>query len=270
MNVMTQVPNAVFLSSNILESYDIAIGDPIDLKWDKYKITGVVYGFLDYFPTFNPNLKVEKGEHNAFALVNYNNIEDQLPVQEYDIWMKRSEGVTDQFILNNLFESELETDRVEFRNQAMVNKKNDPMLQGTNGVLTMSYVITMLITVVGYLIFWIIAIRGRALKFGIFRAMGMSMGQVTMIIITEQLLMMTGAIIAGLGIGTMASRLFVPMLQQFDVTSSGVPPFRVVILQSDYSRIIGLTLLMLLVVLLILFAIVKRFKVNQVIKLGED
>jgi putative ABC transport system permease protein len=270
MNVLTQVPNAVFLSSNLLETYDLKVGDPVELKWDKYKVTGIIYGFMDYFPTFNPLTEAEKGSHNAFALVNYNNLEDQLPVQEYDIWIKRSADVTDQNLLDQLSAANLETNRVEFRNQAMIEKKNDPMLQGTNGVLTMSYVITMLITIVGYLIFWIIAIRGRALKFGIFRAMGMTMRQVTMIIISEQLLMMSGAIAAGLAIGTLASRLFVPMLQQFDVTSAGVPPFRVVILNSDYGTIVSLTFIMLLVVLIILFVIVKRFKVNQVIKLGED
>jgi len=100
--------------------------------------------------------------------------------------------------------------------------------------------------------------------------MGMGMRQVTAIIVVEQLLMIFGALGAGLAIGTAASIIFVPMLQKFDVASAQIPPFRVVILESDYVNIVLLTVLMLMLVLLVLNNIVKRFKVNQVIKLGED
>lgn len=269
MNVMTQFPTAMFLSSDLAKDGQIAIGDSIELIWDKYSIIGVVYGFVDYFPGFNPYENDAEVPKNL-VIANFDYMENRLPVQKYEIWLDKEEGVKDQDILNALAEAGLETERVTYREQALTQKSNDPMLQGTNGVLTMSYAIILLITLVGYLIFWVLNIRGRALKFGIFRAMGMGMRQVTAIIVVEQLLMIFGALSAGLAIGTAASIIFVPMLQKFDVASAQIPPFRVVILESDYANIILLTVLMLLLVLLILNNIVKRFKVNQVIKLGED
>lgn len=269
MNIMTQYPTAIFLSADLAKEEKLRVGDTVELYWDKYSLTGVVYGFIEYFPGYNPYTG-EDGQIEQMVFANYNYIETRLPVQKYEIWMNKEAGVKDQEILNNLAEAGLETERVVYRDQALAKKSNDPMLQGTNGVLTMSYVIILLITLVGYLIFWVLNVKGRALKFGIFRAMGMSMRQVTAIIVTEQLIMIVGALAAGLGIGTAASKIFVPLLQKFDVASAQIPPFRVVILQSDYWMILMITLAMLLTVLMILNNMVKRFKVNQVIKLGED
>jgi len=269
MNIMTKYPTAMFLSRDLANEEKLSIGDSIELYWGKVSITGVVYGFVDYFPSYNPYSGEEGGIENM-VIANFDYIENRLPVQKYEIWMSKKEGVSDQTILNNLAKEGLETQRVQYKDQILTQKRNDPMLQGTNGVLTMSYVIILLITMIGYLIFWVLNVRGRALKFGIFRAMGMGMRQVTAIIVTEQLLMIFGALLAGLSIGTVASKIFVPMLQKFDVASAAIPPFRVVILQSDYWNIIGLTIVMLVIVLLILSNMVKRFKVNQVIKLGED
>lgn len=269
MNIMTQYPTAMFLSKDLANEDKLSVGDTIELYWDKYSITGIIYGFVDYFPSYNP-YSGEEGAIENVVIANFDYIENRLPVQKYEIWMSKEEGVTDQTILNNLAQEDLETERVQYMEQVLTQKRNDPMLQGTNGVLTMSYVIILLITMIGYLIFWVLNVRSRALKFGIFRAMGMGMRQVTAIIVTEQLLMIFGALLAGLSIGTAASKVFVPMLQKFDVASAAIPPFRVVILQSDYWNIIGLTIVMLVLVLLILNNMVKRFKVNQVIKLGED
>jgi putative ABC transport system permease protein len=55
------------------------------------------------------------------------------------------------------------------------SEKNDPVLQGTNGVLTVGFIIILLVCMTGFLIYWILSIRSRVLQFGIFRAMGLSM-----------------------------------------------------------------------------------------------
>ena len=37
----------------------------------------------------------------------------------------------------------------------LIGKKNDPILQGTNGILTVGFVVVLLLCSVGFLIFWI-------------------------------------------------------------------------------------------------------------------
>lgn len=276
MNILTQAPNAVFLSEDLQEEYKIQMGDEITMFWDESAISGIVYGYIPVFPTYEPYVYELNDDDEkelvkkSFVLMNYNYIEKKMPLQDYDIFIEKSLGATDQMVQDELIELGLEAEQVDYTTQQLIGKKNDPILQGINGVLTMCFVVTMVITVIGYLIFWLISMKGRALKFGIFRAMGMTMNQVNGIILTEQILMTGSAIGFGFGLGVLASRLFVPLLQYVGLTGSNVPPFIVVLNQADYIRTLSIAGVMLAFGLAVLFISVRRLKMNQVIKLGED
>lgn len=275
MNILTKAQTAVFVSENLLERQKIKVGDEISMIWDDALISGVVYGFIPSFPTYIPFVEEENDDdeielvEKSFVLMNYNYIENKMPLQDYDIWLTKEDGVTDQMVQDELVSKQLEANQVEYTTQQIITAKNDPILQGTNGVLTMCFIVTMFITVVGYLIFWMITMKSRALKFGIFRAMGMTMNQVSGIIISEQILMTGSAIGIGFGLGIVASKLFVPLLQYVN-TSQVVPPFIVVLDSQDYFRTLGIAGGMLAFGLLVLFVNIRRLKMNQVIKLGED
>jgi putative ABC transport system permease protein len=287
MNAMIKAPSGVFLSSQFRDDYGMTEGDVIRLSWDQSKkeaddgeFVGIIYGFIDVFPTYNPYHMVEIfkdqqvkeiiPETTPFALANLNFIEETNNIRNIDIWLSKEDGITDDEIQEQLVEKELEVKRVFYTNQDLIDAKRDAQLQGTNGVLTMSFVIIMLVTIMGYLIFWVMTMKGRALKFGIFRAMGMSFSQVNQIIIIEQILMTGVSIVFGSLVGIIGSKIFVPMLQKVGSPADQLPPFVVVILSSDILRTIGIATGMLLIGVIVLYVIVRRFKVNQVLKLGED
>ena len=90
---------------------------------------------------------------------------------------------------------------------------------------------------VGFLIYWILSIRQRELQFGIFRAMGMSLGKVLGIIVSEQIMISVVSIAVGIILGGITSELFVPMMQMVYAASQQVPPFEVVMQRSDYYKI---------------------------------
>ncbi|MDA3847387.1 MAG: hypothetical protein PF505_12735, partial [Vallitaleaceae bacterium] len=279
MNMMTQAPIAAVLSTDMRDVHNMEVGDEILVIWEGATINAIVYAFIEYFPTYNPYTLIEdKDDEKAiaryekvpFVMLNLDYIDSKLPSQDYTIWIDKEEGVTDRYIQEQLIDKDLEATDVVYTTQELISAKNAPLLQGTNGILTMCFIITMVITFIGYLIFWIMAMKGRALKFGIFRAMGMSMNQVTKIIVYEQILMTGAAIGFGFSLGIVASKIFVPMLQMVESAESQVPPFIVVLLRRDYLQTLGIAGAMLLVGLVILFIIVRRFKVNQVLKLGED
>ena len=46
-----------------------------------------------------------------------------------------------------------------------MEQKNDPVLQGTNGILTVGFIVVLLLCTVGFLIYWILSIQSRALLF---------------------------------------------------------------------------------------------------------
>ena len=144
------------------------------------------------------------------------------------------------------------------------------MLQGTNGTLTLSFIITMTITLIGFLIYWIFNIRNRTLQFGILRAMGLSKRNLIGMIIWEQVLISGVAILVGILIGTLASNLFVPLLQVVYSAAEQVPPFKVVAYAGDYFRIFAILGVMLVAGSVVLGYIISKIKMDQALKLGED
>jgi putative ABC transport system permease protein len=121
----------------------------------------------------------------------------------------------------------------------------------------------------GFLIYWILSIRSRDLQFGIFRAMGLSMGGVVAMLTAEQVLVSGSAIAAGIAIGALTSWLYVPLIQMGYAAGAHLP-LLVAYEFADYERLMILTAVMLAICMLALISAVRGIRVAQALKLGED
>jgi len=148
--------------------------------------------------------------------------------------------------------------------------KRDTLFEGTNGILTMSFIVILILCGVGYLIYWILSIRSRELLFGIFRAMGMSRGEILKMLINEQIFSSLLSIGCGALIGVIASNMYVPMIQIAYSAANQVLPMELITRQSDMMRLFGVIAVVLVVCLMILSRQVFRMKIAQALKLGED
>ena len=128
----------------------------------------------------------------------------------------------------------------------------------------------MTICLVGFLIFWIININQRTLQFGIFRTMGLSLKKIIGMLIWEQVLSTALSIIAGIAIGDLTTRLFVPLFQLAYSGAEQVPPFKMLALATDYLKVYGVVGFMILLGTSILARIISRIDMAQAIKLGEE
>jgi len=205
-----------------------------------------------------------------FAVVNHSYIMKKLPPVPYEIWIKKQPEVSDGDINAQLEELSLTVERVDYASQELIKKKNDPILLGTNGVLTMCFIVTMFVTAIGFVLFWVLSIREKSLKFGIFRAMGMPMRSVTLIMLSEQLLVSVTAIIIGILLGTVAGTIFIPMLEMVYSVYQQVPPFKITADWGDYVKVLGMGCIMLFTGLTVLYGLVRRINIHQVLKMGED
>jgi putative ABC transport system permease protein len=102
------------------------------------------------------------------------------------------------------------------------------------------------------------------------RAMGISSKSVIGMLSFEHLLISGSAILAGISVGTLASRLFIPVYELFYNTDTEVLPFEVIAQRADYIRLYAVVAVMLLTAFSIVFMITRNIKVTQAIKLGED
>ena len=123
---------------------------------------------------------------------------------------------------------------------------------------------------VGFLIYWILSIQSRALQFGIFRAMGMTMKEVLGMLVNEQVFISGIALLSGVGIGKLAAQLFVPMIQVAYSSAEQVIPLEISGAGADQLKLYLVVGIVMILCMVILGFMVKKIKIAQALKLGED
>lgn len=271
LNLLADSPSAILVSRNFQSEHDVAAGDYISFTWgDQDYVQGKVYGFIDFWPGYNPYTGSDSDTRKYFIAANLYYLQNKLVKDPYQIWLDKAENTRDEIVYDDIKLKELQIEQLYSIDQEIIKQKNDPMLKGINGALTQGFILIMLLCTTGFLIYWILSLQGRVLQFGILRAIGMSQRKVILIIILEQLIMSGAAILTGIIAGGAASRLFVPFLQLVFSSADQVPPFRVIALQSDYFKIYLIIAFMLFTGLVILRVFIRRLKIGSALKLGED
>lgn len=271
LNLIVDSPKAFLVSKTFKDMYDAREGDSIYISWgDQNYLEGTIYAFIDYWPSFNPNAVKEGSAPPSLVVANLSYIQNKCAMEPYQVWIAKKPEASDTQVNNDIKDKKLEIDSIRYANQEIIRRKNDPMLQGTNGALTLGFVVTMAISAIGFLIYWTLSIRKRVLQFGIFRAMGLSLRKVIGMLVCEQFLISGTAIIMGILVGGLTSDLFVPLFQIIYSSVEQVPPFKVLASGDDYIKIYAIVAVMLISGFAVLGRFVSRIRIDQAVKLGED
>ncbi|MDR2606282.1 MAG: ABC transporter permease [Oscillospiraceae bacterium] len=274
LNALAVNPEAILVSADFRDKYELKIGSRINYSADGLAYSGVICGFVDFWPGYDPtyyktDMKgVTVAEPRPLIIANLNEMQRKRGVQPYEVWMR-----TNGEPIRSLYEY-AETGQVKYRvfkdlYASLIEAKNEPVFQGTNGVLTIGFLIILLVCAVGFLIYWILSIRSRELQFGIFRAMGLTMGNLISMLLCEQVLISGTSIAAGIGIGILAGELFVPLIQVGYATGTHLPLI-VASEPGDFVRLMTITGAILIICIFVLGTIIRRLKIAQALKLGED
>lgn len=292
---LQEYPAGIIVSRALAEEYELSLGDAVEAKWSgNDKVNATVIAIVDYWPGINPNeanrtasspgderaaerraAKEESGPVDSYAVkrfvvMNYNYIYNLTDIEPYEVWLRLSDGATSEALYRDISEKRIPIESIVDASQLLIAEKNKPQLQGMNGALTMSFIIIMVMTIIGFLIYWILSIRSRTLQFGILRAMGVTYREIIGIIGYEQLLVSGVSVAMAFLIGRVVSDLFVPLFRSMYRPADQVPPFRVAAAQSDYLKIYILIVLMLGGGFAILGRLIKKININKALKLGED
>ena len=242
----------------------------VDGKLTEKAIDVIVYQFIDYWPTFNPI--EERGVRGGVNLIiaNLSYLKSRRAEGGMEVWIRKKKDVPSSLIYQEIEDKEILIGGLKDSTQLIIQQKNNPVLLGTNGLLTLGFMVTLGVSFIGFLICWILSIQGRSLQFGVIRAMGLPRRKVVAIIVWEQLLISIPAVLVGILVGGATAQLFVPMLQIVSSTTQQVPPFVVGALWKDYLNLFIFVSVMFIGVLVILGALISRIKVHQALKLGEE
>ncbi len=278
LNVLSRNSGAVLLSSDFRDKQGLKVGDTITYTLSGGYFTGTltskIYGFFDYWPSYNPEKITILADESVQTSDNYlivghlSTIQEAVGIFPYEIWIDmggdpsgfyefaESEGLK----ITSLSDSE------DMKEAVTV----EPLFQGTNGILTMSFITILLICAIGYVIYWMLSIRSRELLFGIFRAMGMTRGEIILMLTGEQAFTGLFGIVFGLIIGWIASILYVPIIQIAYSAADRALPLQLITKGTDVARLIIIILIMFAICMGILINQVYRMKISQALKLGED
>ena len=265
------------LVSRSLEEKGCQLGDTITIRWggnDSIDLT--IVAFVDYWPGTDPTKTEEVNEKTGESVItdhviaNYNYIRKLTETEPYEVWLKMADGATSEQLYADISEKNIKLQRLTDASQLLIAEKTDPELQGMNGALTLGFVVIMAMSLIGFLIYWVISIRSRTLQFGVLRAMGVTFREIIATLGYEQLLVSVASIAAGFVVGGMASDIFVPLFRTMYDAANQVPPFIVRGDAGDYIKLYVMIAIMLAGGFAVLGGIIRRININKALKLGED
>lgn len=273
LNGLSDSPSGVILSSSFKDSYGVKLGDVVTINsdWGDATFEATVIAFVEYWPSINPYKQTDDGAYVDFAILNYDYVQIHTPsVQPYEVWLNLKEDTATADFFASIEESDIQASSIQVSAQNIISEKNDPMLQGLNGALTLGFIIIMIMCLIGFLIYWILSIKSRTLQFGILRAMGMSFREIITLILYEQLLVSGVAIIIAFVIGYFASVLYIPLFESLYDASQMVPPLAVIPERGDYLKIYVVIGAMLLLGFVVLARLISKINISKALKLGEE
>ncbi len=267
MNGLGANSNGVLVSRQYLRAQGLGVGSKLNLQLhdvDTAKaVPFVVVGELNYFPTLYP-------EDGPFFVVNADYLfEAEGGLFPYEVWLDVKPGTTKQAIELGMTKLELRSIVSDEAPKTIVTAQDRPERQGLYGLLSVGFLASALLTGLGFLFYSVISFQRRFIELGMLRAIGLSIRQMALLLLFEQVLIIGMGILAGTALGVGVSRYFIPFLQVRGGEHAQTPPF-VVLIAWDQIQVIYLIFAVLLgLALSIVAALLLRMKIFQAVKLGE-
>ncbi|MBN1583421.1 MAG: FtsX-like permease family protein [Anaerolineae bacterium] len=265
MNALAVRNDAILVSREIADA-GIQVGDKINITLpigDNPKVDFTVGGVVDYLPRMYP-------EDGPFFLANLDFIFDVAGgIYPYDVYLKTDPSVSAGALNNEARQLGFDVIHIFDSRHIVDLAQLEPDRQGAFGLLSVGFVVSAFLTVLGFLIYSYVAFLRRYVEFGVLRAVGLSVGQMALSLAAEQFtLILTGTTI-GTGLGVLVSQLFIPFLQVQSGEHPFTPPFTVQIAWTEITYIYAVFGAMFLAAVIVLLFFLRRMRIFEAVKMGE-
>ncbi len=263
LDALGMAEQAVLVSASFAEKHSLKEGDPVRLSigYGNEPVDLVVVGIVPYWPSMY-------GDGTPFFIANLDYLYQQIEKIPYEVWLSMEDGAKLAPALNELADRGVAIVKAEDARTELAKLRSHPAHGGVSGILSLGFLLSLLVSLLGYLIFWFFTLSRRVVQLGILRAMGLSRGQLAAMLMLEQLFTTGLSVVIGIMLGKAASRLFLPFLQSGGAEQ--IPPFRVVFEAEDMQKLYVATGAMLAAGVILLLVQLRRLKVSQAVKLGEE
>lgn len=277
LNALTLDPSAILISSSLAKD-GYKVGDVLEMRVPygpkfvndpfvpQYSMKCRIVGTFNYWPGWSSK---EKG-YERLVVGNFQHTIENSRSIKYDVWLRTKTGVKSEEIRENLIKNNIIPEVFEAVDKKVYTFHKNMFVQTVNATYTFAFIMTMIVAVVGFIVYWSLSIKERELQFGIIRALGLSKKKVYKMILLEQIIFTFVALVIGVTIGTKIFDFIAPITNESNIQGRIDLPILVKYLPSDYIKIFFVVGIMAIVVLAILITYISKLKVNQAIKLGED
>jgi len=267
MNSLAVDDAGLIVDRRFLQDHAVRIGDKIKISIQSSGQSGTgeftILDYADYFPTVYP-------EDGYFAVGNLEYIFERIGGRvPYDVWLRTDpayegseivDGVEDVgFLVLNDYDARARVEKYE----------KQPERTGTFGILSVGFVTSALLTVLGFVLYSFVSFQRRFIEIGILRAIGLSVREMTTFLALEQLFLIGTGMFVGTVMGVWASTLFIQFLQVGAGKHALTPPFEVLVAWGAIANIYGVFLLMFLFGVGSMVYLLARMRIFQAVKLGE-
>jgi putative ABC transport system permease protein len=263
LNLLGTYEQAVIVPTSFAEKNHIKAGDIISISIQQQLVEFVVVATVPYWPSQYP-------DQMPFFIANLEYIYDQAPITPYEVWLKMKDGAKVAPLVEALNAKQIQLASIKDVRNELITQKKHPARGGVFGILSLGFLVSVLVSLVGYILYWFFNLSSRVVQFGVLRAMGLSRKQLTGMLLLEQGFTAGLSIALGVGIGKLTSYLFLPFLQTAENVKTQVPPFRVVFHARDTDQLYIVVAFMMCTGAALLFLHIRRLRVHQAVKLGEE
>jgi putative ABC transport system permease protein len=280
-------PSGVLVPDSLLTKQKLKIGDTLRIgittgvAGQSIPMEAPIVGSFGLFPTWYP-------ENGIMLIGNLEELFLQAGAEyPHEVWLGTNNEADSEFIAFAVRGFSILLDQQANQSKLVQNGLNTivkdwssadlniraqqrrPERQGLFGLLSVGFVSSALLTVLGFLLYALFSFRRRFIEMGMLRAIGLSVQQMTSLLAAELAFLVLLGIGVGTALGVFASRLFVPFLQIGASAQSQYPPFQIEIAWLSIAEIYVLFALLFVAALGALSTLLIRMKIFQAIKLGE-
>ncbi|MDD6136950.1 MAG: ABC transporter permease [Lachnospiraceae bacterium] len=278
LNTLSQNGRGVLVSRNLAKALNLDVDSKIEFyglektNVDTSKVMNcVVVGIFDNWPGYN-QYYYENGEEkeNYLIVANYAPMVQNVEIMPYQIWYDLEDGVSADQLYDHLIETGIDITKFVSISDQIEKLASTPDIQITNGLFTLSFIIALVLCGVGFLIYWIAAIRKRELLFGVYRAMGLSVKNINRMLIYEHIFSTLLSVIAGGIVGITSTFLFIKLFCVVYLPERSNISIETYFEVGDMIKLFASLTIMIIVCMLVLRRQVKKLNITQALKLGED
>ena len=238
-------------------------GDPLTIRFSQTDLDFYIAGWIDDFPTHYP-------ERGPYVVANLDYVHRNIGESPWDILGVPAGDNQAPEIADAIWELSIDLLRYNVAQNLIQDSRADATQTGTFGILTVGFIISTLLTLLGFLLYSFLSFRRRLQEFGVLRAMGLSVRQMINLFMFENGFLIGMGTLVGTLLGILTGNLFIPFLQLSADQFADTPAFVIETAWGDIAKIFLVLGVVLAVAVPVSIWMLRRIRIHEAMKFGDE